>query len=130
MKTARQAKHEAQALWRACLANGTLDPGRTRLVVDETIASRRSGVLMVLKHLFRRLRLDAAKRSALVASATPLDAPLRAEVDRAVARQYGEGIVTTFVVDPSLIGGLRVQVGSDLYDGSVKAELAALALSF
>jgi len=130
MKTARQAEHEAEALWRACLINGMPDPARTRLVVDQAIASNRTGTLAVLKHLYRRLRLDAAKRSATVASATPLDAQLQGEVQRAVASQYGQGIATSFVVDPELIGGLRVQVGSDLYDGSVKAELAALASRF
>ena len=55
---------------------------------------------------------------------------MRGEVERALASQNGAAIATTFVVDPALIGGMRVQVGSDLYDGSVKAGLAALESSF
>jgi F0F1-type ATP synthase delta subunit len=31
-----------------------------------------------------------------------------------------------FAVDPALIGGLRIQVGSDVYDGSIRARLATL----
>jgi F0F1-type ATP synthase delta subunit len=33
-------------------------------------------------------------------------------------------------VDPALIAGVQVQIGSDVYDGSVKARLAALATRF
>jgi len=130
MKTVRQAKHEAQELWQACLVNGAVDPERVRMVVDQTIAENRTGTFAVLKHLFRRLRLDAARHAATVATAAPLDAAVREEVERALAKQYGRAIATTFVVDPALIGGMRVQVGSDLYDGSVKAGLAALESSF
>jgi F-type H+-transporting ATPase subunit delta len=35
-----------------------------------------------------------------------------------------------FWVNPKLIGGMRVQVGSDLYDGSVKTRLEKLEQSF
>jgi F-type H+-transporting ATPase subunit delta len=130
MKTVRQARHEAQELWQACLTDGVPDPARVRLVVDQVIASNRTGTFAVLKHFFRRLRLDAARRTAIVASAAPLDAGVQGDVQQALASQYGAAIATTFVVDPALIGGLRVQVGSDLYDGSVKAGLAALESSF
>jgi len=130
MKTVRQAKEEAHELWQACLTNGAVDPERVRLVVDQTIASNRTGTFAVLKHFFRRLRLDAERRTAVVASAAPLDAGVRGDVERALSSQHGPSITTTFVVDPALIGGLRVQVGSDLYDGSVRAGLAALESSF
>jgi F-type H+-transporting ATPase subunit delta len=43
-----------------------------------------------------------------------------------LAQRYGQGLNVTFAVNPSLIGGLRVKVGSDVFDGSVKARLAEL----
>jgi len=39
-------------------------------------------------------------------------------------------MATTFVVDPTLIAGMRLKVGSDVYDGSVKGGLAALEARF
>jgi F-type H+-transporting ATPase subunit delta len=36
----------------------------------------------------------------------------------------------SYVQNPALIGGLRIQAGSDLYDGSVRARLNALAQQF
>jgi hypothetical protein len=74
--------------------------------------------------------LPASRLDERDCSAAPLDAAVRGDVERALASQYGAAIATTFVVDPTLIGGMRVQVGSDLYDGSVKAGLAALESSF
>ena len=130
MKTARQVKRDAQELWRACLADGVLDEARARLVIDRIVQSQHAGALPVLKQFIRLLRLDDAGRTAIVSSAAPLDANVRAEIERGLARLRARPPVTTFVVDPSLIGGLRVQVGSDVYDGSVRAGLAALESSF
>jgi F-type H+-transporting ATPase subunit delta len=130
MKTARQVKRDAQELWRACLADGVLDEARARSVVDRIVQSQHAGALPVLKQFIRLLRLDHAGRTAIVSSAAPLDAAVRAEIERGLARLRDRPVVTTFVVDPTLIGGLRVQVGSDVYDGSVRAGLAALESSF
>jgi F-type H+-transporting ATPase subunit delta len=41
-------------------------------------------------------------------------------------RKYGAGLNIAFTQNPALLGGLRVQVGSDVYDGSVRARLDAL----
>src|SRR5947207_588259 len=59
-----------------------------------------------------------------------LDAAMRAAVEEGLARKYGDSITTTFVVEPSLIGGLRVKIGSDVYDGTVRGGLAALGAGF
>ncbi len=63
-------------------------------------------------------------------SAVPLPADLRAQIEAGVARLYGPGIVTTFAEDPALLGGVRVTVGSDVYDGTVRGGLAALEAQF
>ena len=46
------------------------------------------------------------------------------------SRIYGPGLNISFVQNPELIAGLRIKVGSDVYDGSVQARLAALQESF
>jgi F-type H+-transporting ATPase subunit delta len=130
MKTKRQARREAQTLWRLCLVNGELDDDRARRVVDALAASGRSASNAVLRPFVRRVRVDEASRTAVVASATPLDAALRARIERDLARRRGGAVTTTFLVDPALIGGIRVRLGNDVYDGTVRAELTALESRF
>jgi len=130
MRTARQVRHDARRLWRLCLVNGSLDEGRTREVVDQVIASRHSGGPPILSHILRLVKLDRARHAAQIESAAPLGPDMRAAVEEGLARKYGPAIRTTFVVDPTLIGGMRVKVGSDVYDGSVRAGLDALEARF
>jgi len=130
MKTPRQARREAHELWQICAAGGVLDEARARAVVDQIVQSRHGGSHAVLKHFVRLLRLDQEARTAIVATAAPLDPAVRAEIERGLARFDRRGLETRFVVDPSLIGGMRVQVGCDVYDGSVRGGLAALESGF
>jgi len=55
---------------------------------------------------------------------------MRATIEAGIARVYGPGIVTAFAEDHALLGGVRVTVGSDVYDGTVRGALAALATRF
>jgi len=76
------------------------------------------------------VKLDLEQRAARVESAVPLSADLQAEVAGKLKHLYGDGLNLVFAQDASLLGGLRIQVGSDLFDGSVKTRLAKLEQSF
>jgi F-type H+-transporting ATPase subunit delta len=76
------------------------------------------------------VKLDLAGRTATVESAAPLPPDLQAAVEAGLTRRYGPGLATAFVDRPELIGGMRIQVGSDVYDNSVRGALAALEKSF
>lgn len=130
MKTTKQTEREAKRLFRLCLVNGLLDEGRTRQVVQRIIDAKRRGRLGLLSHFQRLVKLDRARRTAEVESATPLPSDLRASIQAGLARVYGPGISASFAHNPGLIGGMRIKVGSDVYDGSVRARLAALEENF
>jgi len=130
MKTTRQAKREAKRLFRFCLVSGLLDEARTRQVVQRIIDGKRRGGLALLSHFRRLVKLDHARHTAQVESAMPLPEDLRASVQAGLARTYGPGISASFAHNPGLIGGMRIKVGSDVYDGSVRARLAALERNF
>jgi len=130
MKTAKQAQRDARQLFRLCLAGGSLDEDRARRIVRGLVDAGRPGALPVLSRFQRLLRLDRTKHSADVTSAVPLPPDIRAMLEAGIARVYGPGIVTAFAEDQTLIGGVRVTVGSDVYDGSVRGALAALETHF
>lgn len=127
MKINKQARRDAKALFNACKVNGVLDENRVRQTVGAVIAQKPRGYVAVLSHFQRLVKLDIDRRTALVESATPLSESLASDVKANLAQRYGQGLNVSFAINPALIGGLRVKVGSDVYDGSVKARLDALA---
>jgi F-type H+-transporting ATPase subunit delta len=126
MRANRRAKRAARQLLRLCQVDGRLDAGRVRLVVSRMVASGRRGSLGTLSAFLRLVRLDRDRHHATVESATALGDDLRGNVQADLARLYGDGLDTSFELNPALIGGMRIQVGSDVYDASVRARLAAL----
>ncbi len=130
MKVNKQAKREAKQLFRSCLVNGLLDENRVRHVVQRVAAAGHRGWLAILSHFGRLLKLDLARHTATIESAIPLPTDLQAAIEAGLTRRYGPGLTTAFAHRPELIGGMRIQVGSDVYDGSVRAGLAALEKTF
>lgn len=45
-----------------------------------------------------------------------------------IARRYGREHVVNQVIDPALVGGVRVQVGDEVIDGSIASRLADMKL--
>jgi F-type H+-transporting ATPase subunit delta len=130
MKIKKQAKREAKQLFRMCRVDGLLDENRVRQVAEHVVAAGRRDCPAILSHFGRLVKLDLARHSATIESATPLPADLQDVVEVGLTRRYGPGLTTAFAHRPALIGGMRIQVGSDVYDGSVRAGLAALEQSF
>ncbi|MCU1480155.1 MAG: synthase subunit delta [Subtercola sp.] len=60
---------------------------------------------------------------ATVTSAAPLAATQVERLRTALGRNYGRELTINQVVDPSVLGGLRVQIGADVIDGSVESRL-------
>jgi len=130
MKSTKQLRREAKQLFRLCFVNGMLDESRVRPVVQRALDSKRREDLVLLPYFHRLVRLEWSRHRAEVESFTPLPADLKAGVLRNLERAYGPGLSTSFVDNAALIGGMRIKVGDDVYDGSVRAKLAMLQRSF
>jgi F-type H+-transporting ATPase subunit delta len=130
MKISKQALREARQLFRTCQVNGVLDENRVRQALARLKESQPRGYLQILERLYRLVKLDLEQRAVRVESATPLTPDLQTEIAREITARYGQGMNMSFAQNPALIGGLRIQAGSDLYDGSVKTRLEKLEESF
>src|SRR5262245_55842324 len=126
MTKVRQAARDARKLWQLCLVDGSPDAARVRRVVDQVIASGRHSRLAVLAGFLRLLKRDRDRRTAEVDSAAPLDDATRTVVEQGLAHRFGRAMATTFVVDPSLIAGIRLKAAGELFDDTVMARLTAL----
>ena len=130
MKISKQARRDAKELFQSCRVDGLLDENKVRQAVTRVIAAKPRGYVAILSHFQRLLKLDLERRTARIESPVALADAQQASVKANLRRRYGEGLIFAFSQTPGLIGGLRVQVGSDVFDGSVQARLAALAEHF
>jgi F-type H+-transporting ATPase subunit delta len=130
MKITKQARREAKELFRSCVVGGLLEENRVRQAVQQVLQTKPRGYIAILTHFLRLLKLDIERRTARVESAAPLSPDLQTQIQTSLARSYGKGLDISFAQNPALIGGLRIKVGSDVYDGSVQGRLAELQESF
>jgi len=130
MKISKQAQRDARQLFRSCHVNGLLDENRVRQAVTLLSTQKPRGYVGILSRLHRLVKMDLEQHAARVESAMLLTPDLQAGVTGEIKKKYGASVSITFSQNPSLIGGLRIQVGSDLYDGSVKMRLQKLEESF
>ena len=130
MKISKQAQRDARQLYRICQVNGLLDESRMRQAVTLLGKQKPRGYVEILSRLHRLVKLDKEQHTARVESAVALTPQEQAGVKSRLASIHGAGLEVAFSQDASLIGGLRIRVGSDLYDGSVKTRLEKLEQSF
>ena len=130
MKIAKQARREATQLFRSCLGNGLLDEERARQTVKKVLELKPRGYLQILAHFQRLVTLDVEAHAARVESAEALSNDLQARLRENLLKTYGQGLTVSFAQNPALIGGLRIRVGSDVYDGTIQGRLSALQESF
>jgi F-type H+-transporting ATPase subunit delta len=130
MKISKSAQRDARQLFRSCQVNGLLDENRVRQAVALVLAQKPRRYIEILSRLYRLVKLDLERRTARVESVAILPDDLQTDVANRIKKVYGEGVSLTFDRNPALIGGLRVKVGSDVYDGSIRTRLEKLEQSF
>ena len=129
MKITKEARRTSRQLFRACMADGKLDESRVRTVVSSVSQSKPRGYIGILDAFARLVANEVDRQRALVESAAALTPATQNELQASLSKKYGRPLSLDFNVNPELLGGIRVKVGSDVWDGSVKARLAALSAS-
>ena len=126
MKISKEIRQLSRQLVRASFADGRLDREKIAALVQSVIAERPCHYIQLLENYHRLLRLELEKRRATIESAIALDPEAGRQIVSGLERKYNGGLTTEFVVNPALLGGVRVRVGSDVWDGSVRNRLERL----
>ena len=130
MKGTKQSRRFAKQLFKSCQVNGRLDADRTQKTVQLLIEQKPRDYFGILQHLHRLVKLDEASRTARVESAVALGQAQQQEVRDSLNRLKGGQVAVEFAENPGLIGGMRVKIGDDVFDGSVRTRLANLSETF
>jgi F-type H+-transporting ATPase subunit delta len=126
MKVCKEAKKGARILFDAAHTNGKLDESKVRLVLSEVVSRRPQFHAQILQELHRLVRLELESRAAVVQTASVLSPAEQQEMQVSLQGRFGSDLSVTFAVNEDLIAGIRLKVGSDVYDANVKERLARL----
>ena len=130
MKGTKQSRRFAKQLFKNCQVNGRLDADRTQKSVQLLIEQKPRGYFGILQHFHRLVKLDEASRTARVESAVALGQAQQQDIQDSLNRLKEGNVTAEFAENPRLIGGMRVKIGDDVFDGSVKTRLTGLSESF
>jgi F-type H+-transporting ATPase subunit delta len=111
------------------IAGADLDP-KLRNLLGAVIDNGRLPVLPEIASQFRALVNERnGSADAHIESAFPLDAAQQAELVQTLEKRFGRQLKAHVTVDPSLIGGVRVTVGDEVLDTSVRARLEQMRVA-
>jgi F-type H+-transporting ATPase subunit delta len=114
------AEHR-QDLVRSLLEGKASEPAVALAV--HAVASRHRSVEVALEE-YERIAAERQQRLvAVVRTAVDLTEDQHERLAAALAKQYGSKIQLNVVVDPDVLGGVRVELGDDVIDGTVSARL-------
>jgi len=128
MQIPKEARRKARELFDASLDDsGRPDAGKTLRIADLLVRSAPRHSVQILKEFTRLVRLETAKHHAVIESAAPIDDASREAILMSLRQRDGGEVSFETKVDPSLIGGARIRLGSEVWDASVRSRLAALS---
>ena len=126
MKTQKEARKISREMFRHSFTSSKLDEEKITEMVQSLIAQKPRHYVDVLKDYQHLLQLEVEKRHAVIESAVPLNRSVGDQIIANLRARYGEDLTTEFRTNPELLGGLRVKIGNDVWDGSVKSRLNQL----
>jgi F-type H+-transporting ATPase subunit delta len=126
MKINKEIRQLSRQLMRASFTDGQLDQGKIGSLVDSIVARKPRHYINVLENYRRLLRLEVEKRRARIESASALSPEASRQLVDNLKRKYGQDLLAEFSVHPELLGGMRIRVGSDVWDATVRNRLERL----
>ncbi len=126
MKINKETRQLSKGLLSASFVEGKLDAERIKAVVQSLIEKKPRNYIKVLDAYKRLVRLEVEKRSATIESASELSEEASSDLVANLKEKYGEDLQAQFLVNPDLLGGMRIRVGSDVWDSSIRNRLQRL----
>jgi len=130
MKVSKDAARDARRIFRLCTPEGKLDEDKLRNAIAMIVAEKPRDYRAILHALKRLIRIELESHNVLIESATELETDSRVTIEKNLTAKYGDQLTFNYHADAALLGGIRIRVGNDVLDGSVKSRLDRLANAF
>jgi F-type H+-transporting ATPase subunit delta len=126
MKLDKDSRKLSKQLFQASFTDGRIDGAKVAAIGRKVVQSKPRNTLGIMKEFQRLIRLETEKHHAFIESATVLDEGTKKQLLADLRAKYGSDLTTDFKISPELLGGLRVRIGSDVFDSSVRERLSRL----
>lgn len=127
MRADKKTKLLAKQLFKLSLVNGTVSPEQVAGVLGYIEKAQPRHPLVLLKLYHRAIVTEVAKSRAIVEHAGAISNAALKLIEGAMSRKYSRPVTATAQPSPKLLAGLRVRIGSDVYEANVSGQLAALS---
>ena len=95
----------------------------TLALLKQAAAHRTGSFDKALAHFADEVAARRSRTLAEVRTAVALDAPQQERLRQALSHKYGKEVHLNTIVDPAIVGGLKVSIGDDVIDGSISGRL-------
>ena len=127
MQIPKDAKLKARELFESSLDDsGRTDSAKALSIADLVVKAAPRHSVQILREFARLIRLETAGHHAVIESAAILDQGTRDSILKSLQERDGGAVTVEVKVDPLLIGGARIRLGSEVWDASVLSRLLAL----
>lgn len=126
MKLDKDSRKLSKQLYQASFTDGQIDKKKVAAIGKQIVESKPRNSIGILKEYQRLVRLEIERHHAIIESATELDAATKKQLVSGLKAKYGKDITTEYRVSVELLGGVRIKIGSDVYDSSVRERLNRL----
>jgi F-type H+-transporting ATPase subunit delta len=128
MAADKKTKFLARQLFKLSLVDGQVSPDRVSGVLGWVSEHSPRHPIALLKLYQRLITAELAQSQAVVAHAGPLAAGVLTRIEQALTGKYQRPITAVAKPDSTLLAGIRVRVGDDVYESSVASQLASLSV--
>lgn len=129
MAADKQTKLLAKQLFKLSVVNGEVSADRVAGVLGWIEKTQPRHPLALLQLYHRHIANEVAKSRAVVEHAGQVGAATLASIEAAMTKKYARKVTAVAQPNAALLAGLRVRIGSDIYESSVAGQLAALSAS-
>ena len=127
MRADKKTKALAKQLFKLSVVNGTVSPEQVTGVLGYIEKNVPRHGLAVLQLYHRAIVTELAKSNAVVEHAGPIGDTVLKSIEAAMTRKYSRPVAATAKPNPKLLAGLRIRIGSDVYESTVAGQLATLS---
>lgn len=122
-----QIQQLARQLFKLSFVDGRISSEQVAGVLAYVEKTHAANAVAILKTYQRLVAAELAKGSAIVEHAGPVSESTLAAIAASLSTRYGRPVTATAKADPSLLAGLRVRIGDDVFESSVSGQLAVLS---